>query len=139
MTPGAKFCDNLLSSGKNSRSTENNLIGNIEKGIGDAGNASYILSKATSNVSESKVFSKTMGTASEALGGVSTMIDLFQLMEEPSFSNSRSLAASSWGLVDPFGGMFLQSYYNYLDTVNDYFGNGNPRSYSLVSLNSHLK
>ena len=80
-----------------------------------------------------------MGRTSNYLGFTSTIIDFYQLIDEPSFGNSRNFISSSWSTVDPVGGLFLQSYYNYLDTVNDYFGNVNPRPYSLNSLDPRIK
>ena len=132
--PGTRIGGKLLPNQKSLHSTNSSLFGNLEKGIGEAGNASYILSKTTSGDSEWSNFSKTMGGVSSNLGWLSFGIDVVQLCFDPSFTNSRNLTASSWGLVDTFGGMFLQSYYNYLETVDSCFGNRNPRPNSLVSV-----
>ena len=137
--PGTRIGGKLLTNQKSLHSTNSSLFGNLEKGIGEAGNASYLLSMTTSDFPELSNFSKTMGSASEAFGVVSAIIDFYQITKEPSFDNSRNLIASAWGMADPFGGMFLQSYYNYLDTVDKYFGNGNSRPNSLVSVNSIRK
>ncbi len=138
-TPGARFCDKLLSSQNSLHSSGGSLFGSLEKGIGDAGNASYILSKTTSDVSGLEGISNTMGKTSGYLGLSSAIIDFCQVLEEPSVANSRDLIVTTWGLVDPVGSLFLQSYYNCFDTVNDYFGNVNPGPYSLISLDPRIK